>query len=200
MGGLRALCCSKQDKSDDSQDTPVRLAQPPPQKSTQNAPVGAKKRDSSTAVSPVKSVEEKPAPADLDEKKSVEDKLAPAELSEEKPAPRDLWKEAYDNLDPSRKPYVAANGVSATDAIDQVVEDTKDKYAEWKKGGLKIHQKNGDDIDIGDYAEKILGAALKASEVISFAVSFDPTGHASSAWTVISFGMNVSAFELSQTC
>lgn len=110
------------------------------------------------------------------------------------PARRDLWKEAFDSLDPSEQRYVAeSSGVSATAAIQQVIDDTTAKYEQWRKGGLKIRRKDGNDISLRDCSERILGAAMKASEVISTAVSFDPTGQASSAWTIISFGMSVSA-------
>lgn len=176
MGGLRALCCSKGDKADDSQLPPARPAQPRPEKSTQNGPPSAKKATSSTDVTPGNLTPGEPA-----QEKSVQ----------QNPVPRDLWKEAFDNLDPSRQPYVAANGMSSTFAIDQVIKDTTAKYELWQKGGLKIRRKDGDDINIRDCAERVLGAAMKASNVISTAVSFDPTGHASSAWMVVSFGMSV---------
>lgn len=176
MGGLRALCCSKGDKADDSQLPPARPAQPRPEQSAQNEPPSGKKETSSTDGTP--------------------GNLTPGEPAQEKPVqqnlvPRDLWKEAFDNLDPSRQPYVAANGVSSTSAIDQVIKDTTAKYEQWQKGGLKIRRKDGEDINLRDCAERVLGAAMKASNVISTAVSFDPTGHASSAWMVISFGMSV---------
>ncbi|KAJ6088094.1 hypothetical protein N7499_004276 [Penicillium canescens] len=176
MGGLRGLCCSKGDKGDNAQDAPVRPAQPRPERATQNTPASVKRETSladstSRKSSPGVPVQEKPIQQTL--------------------AKRDLWKEAFDSLDPSQQAYVAVSGVSTTAAIDQVIKDTTAKYEQWQKGGLKIRRKDGNDINIRDCAERILGAAMKASEVISTAVSFDPTGQASSAWTVISFGMSI---------
>ncbi|KAJ5240462.1 uncharacterized protein N7469_002053 [Penicillium citrinum] len=134
MGGLRALCCSKGDKADESQLPPARLAQLRLEKSTENAPPSAKKETSSTDMTPMNLTSGEPA-----QEKSVQ----------QNPVPRDLWKEAFDNLDPSRQPYVAANGMSSTSAIDQVIKDTTAKYEQWQKGGLKIRQKDGDDIIFG---------------------------------------------------
>lgn len=72
-----------------------------------------------------------------------------------------------------------------------MVNATTAKYELWKKGGLKVRRKDGNDINLRDYSERILNAALQASDVITKAVSFDPTGKASTAWMVISFGMSV---------
>ncbi|KAJ5691574.1 hypothetical protein N7488_012309 [Penicillium malachiteum] len=60
-----------------------------------------------------------------------------------------------------------------------------------EEGWPQDPSKNGNEINIRDRAEGILNAAMKASEVITTAVSFDLTGYASTAWTVISFGMSV---------
>ncbi|KAJ6006711.1 hypothetical protein N7451_004655 [Penicillium sp. IBT 35674x] len=175
MGGLRMLCCTKGDKYDHGQGPPARPAQPRPEKDTQGAPASFKREACSVDVTSGTITPEQPVQGDLIQQTSAQ---------------RDLWKEAFDGLDSSQKPYVNPNGLSATAAIDQVIKDTTAKYEQWQKGGLKIRRKDGNDINLRDYAEKILGAAMKASEVISTAVSFDPTGHASSAWTVISFGMS----------
>ncbi|KAJ5691575.1 hypothetical protein N7488_012310 [Penicillium malachiteum] len=80
MRGLRALCCSKGDRNDDTQNAPVRLAQPPPAKTTQNVPTSEKKKASSTDVTVTP---EKPT---TDE--SVQLTETPTQQT---PAPRDLW-------------------------------------------------------------------------------------------------------------
>ncbi|KAJ5716680.1 hypothetical protein N7493_008591 [Penicillium malachiteum] len=68
------------------------------------------------------------------------------------------------------KQYITVDGASNVDTIEAVIKETTDKYEQWKKGGLKIHRAGGGDIDIREKAEKIL---------------------ASSAWSVISFGMSI---------
>lgn len=175
MGGLRALCCSKGDKADDSQLPPARPAQLRPENGTQNATPSAKKETSSTDVTPENLTPEDPAQLATQEKPVQQNSV-----------PRDLWKETFDNLDPSRQPYIAANGMPSTSAIDQVIKDTSAKYKQWQKGGLKIRRKEEDNIDLRDCAERVLSTAMKTSDFISKAVSFNPTGHASSVWIVIS--------------
>ncbi|GMF76461.1 unnamed protein product [Aspergillus oryzae] len=98
----------------------------------------------------------------------------------EKPAKRDLWKEAFESLPDDRKEYLRVkNGCSTVDAIDDVISTTKQKYQDWKKRGLKIRRRDGNDFNFRDSVEKILNFALQVKDIISKAVSFDPTGHAS---------------------
>ncbi|CAG8371455.1 unnamed protein product [Penicillium salamii] len=71
----------------------------------------------------------------------------------------DLWKEAFNS--------------STTDAINDVINQTREKYTEWQKGSLKIKRKSGDDIVVCDVTEKILTAALQAQKLITNMVSTD---------------------------
>ncbi|KAJ5626556.1 hypothetical protein N7528_003983 [Penicillium herquei] len=147
MGGLRALCCSKGDQDDD-QHPPSRPAQCQPEKETQSLP------------------------------NNVEDgRLTATEVTGEKPAPRDLWKEAYDNLDIDRKKYLSSDGASATDAISQVIDDTTASYEKWKNSGIKINRGSENEIDLRESKENIIRAARNAKDAISAVVSFDPTGY-----------------------
>lgn len=96
----------------------------------------------------------------------------------EKPAKRDLWKEAFESLPDDRKEYLRVkDGCSTVDAIDDVINTTEQKYKEWKNGGLKIRRRDGNYLDVRDSVENILSYALQAKDLISKAVSFDPTGH-----------------------
>ncbi|RDH35841.1 hypothetical protein BDQ94DRAFT_168171 [Aspergillus welwitschiae] len=164
MGGLRALLCCKGDKWDDGQDMANRPVR--------NIPA------SSTDANQEK-------PGDKPEEDCVLDN------SGKETPPRNLWKEAYDGLPPKLQEYVPAAEIPATDAIQKVVQTTEEKYKEWQQGGLRYHRKSGKEIDIRQASEKIIGMAMKAKDTISTIVSFDPTGHASSAWTIISFGMSI---------
>lgn len=167
MGFLRALCCSSADKNDpDDHPTPNRPLHQVREKESQNgqkAPANGNQGSSSTDVTQG-NPEEKP----MEE---------PAEEPKEKPPPRNLWKEAYDGLDRSSQDLLPADGKPATDAIQGVIDITTAKYKEFQKGGLRIHRKEKDDINIRDASVEILGAAMKAKDVIAKAVSFDPTGH-----------------------
>lgn len=150
MGGLSTLCCSKGDKKgDDGQETPARPVQQVPNK-------GTPKPDGKNDEKPDENPDEKP---------------------KVKPADRNLWEEAYNALDPKTQKLIPASDLKPEAAIDEVIETTKEKYQEWKKGGLKIRRKGGNDINLRDVSESILGAAQKGKDVISTFVSFDPTGH-----------------------
>lgn len=139
--------CCYKDDQDDDQHTPPNRPVQRLEKTTQNAPGNIKNETSST------------------------------DMTQDKSSSRDLWREAYEKLDPDRKKYVSTDGASSTDAINSVIEETTAKYEQWKKGGLRIHRKGGDDINLRESAERIISAAMTAKDVISTIVSFDPTGH-----------------------
>ncbi|KAB8212095.1 hypothetical protein BDV34DRAFT_219309 [Aspergillus parasiticus] len=110
----------------------------------------------------------------------------------EKPAKRDLWKEAFESLPDDRRKYLKVkDGCSTVDAIDDVISTTKQKYEDWKNEGLKIRRRDGNDLNVRDSVENILSYALQAKDLISKAVSFDPTGHASTAWSIVSLGLTM---------
>ncbi|KAJ5115984.1 hypothetical protein N7456_000332 [Penicillium angulare] len=184
MGGFRVLCCSKGDRNDDDHPAPptpsVQSVQPRPETKTQKTPENVKADSNGKPVTKVES----------DSNVQPDSSSTDVMQEKQKTGPRDLWKEAYEDLDDGDKKYVPATGASSQVAVKGVIAETKSRYEEWKNGGLKIGGKNGQ-INIRDSAEKILNAAMKASGVISTIVSFDPIGHASSAWTVVSFGMSI---------
>ncbi|KAJ5635470.1 uncharacterized protein N7484_008783 [Penicillium longicatenatum] len=175
MGGLRGLlCCKGGNPNDDDQNLANRPVEKPSvhNGNTQiasNVPGNGQKPGSSNEAT--------------DEH--------PEMNSKEKSHPRNLWKEAYDGLDQKTKENIPAIGVSVTDAIQGVIKTTQENYEAWQKGGLRYHSKGGKEYDIRAATEKIFGIASKAKDVVSTFVSFDPTGHASSAWTIVSFGMSI---------
>ncbi|KAK6837171.1 hypothetical protein RU639_001381 [Aspergillus parasiticus] len=100
--------------------------------------------------------------------------------------------EAFESLPEDRKQYLRVNdGCSTVDAIKDVTNTIEQKYKEWMEGGLKIRRRDGNDFNVRDSAEKILNCALQAKDLISKAVSFDPTGHASTAWSIVSLGLTM---------
>ncbi|OGM48001.1 hypothetical protein ABOM_002743 [Aspergillus bombycis] len=119
-------------------------------------------------------------------------KLKPKTAIVEKPVKRDLWKEAFESLPDDRKRYlIVKEGSSTVDVIDDVISTTEQKYKEWKEGGLRIRRQDGKDFNVRDSAEKILNYAFQAKDLIKTAVSFDPTGHASAAWSIVSLGLTM---------
>lgn len=162
MGGLSALCCSKGDeKPNDGQETPARPVQQVPNKGTHNVPAKVEVNQNSSSAN---LNQEKPDPK-------------PDKNPKVKPADRNLWEEAYNRLDPKTQKLIPPRELELESAIDEVIDTTTKKYGEWKKGGLKIRRKSGNDINLRAVSESILGAAQKGKDVISTFVSFDPTGH-----------------------
>ncbi|KAB8215331.1 hypothetical protein BDV33DRAFT_208405 [Aspergillus novoparasiticus] len=155
------LCCGKADTAD-GHDAPSQLVEIPHKANNQ--------------------VETAPTPSNLKTNVAIV----------EKPAKRDLWKEAFESLPEDRKQYLRVNdGCSTVDAIKDVINTIEQKYKEWMEGGLKIRRRDGNDFNVRDSAEKILNCALQAKDLISKAVSFDPTGHASTAWSIVSLGLTM---------
>lgn len=118
--------------------------------------------------------------------------------------PEDLWQAAFDQLDKKERLILQQGNTSAltnqngenhsgtTGLVNEVIEKTKEQYEEYLRGGIKIKNSTGEDIDLRKVSRNIIDAALSFKEIISAVVSFDPTGHAASAWAVVSLGLTVS--------
>lgn len=171
MNCLRALCCSKGDNNDpeghDAANRPVQMVPEKGSHNGENRSASVNAGSSSTNVIPAKT-EKKPKEELLDE---------PEGKRAKNPAPRDLWKEAFDGLSPEKQKYIPASKIPATDAIEDVIKTTTQKYEEWQKGGLRVRRKGKEDINLRDVSESIIWGAMKAKDIISTIVSFDPTGH-----------------------
>ena len=111
----------------------------------------------------------------------------------------DLWQRAFDNLGPKERQLIEdislPNSNSIIDfnavntdpgvvdrlkALNGVVETVKTQY-EIDQGKSSIKEP----------AQKIIKAVLSFQDLIQAAVAFDPTGHATSAWAVVSLGLIV---------
>ncbi|KAJ9488439.1 hypothetical protein VN97_g4841 [Penicillium thymicola] len=115
----------------------------------------------------------------------------------------DLWKAAFDQLDEKERVILQQGNISAltnrngenhsrtTDLVNEVIQKTKEQYEEFLRGGIKIKRSTGEDIDLRKVSRKIIDAALSFKEIVSAVVSFDPTGHAASAWAVVSLGLTM---------
>ncbi|PYI11903.1 hypothetical protein BO78DRAFT_413007 [Aspergillus sclerotiicarbonarius CBS 121057] len=105
---------------------------------------------------------------------------------------KDLWEEAFNKLDPESRRWLSTdNPSSTTDAIHQVIKETKDKYSKYKNRGLTIRKRDGGEIKVREIAENILTWALQAQDVVKAVVAFDPSGHASNAWAIVSLGLTM---------
>ncbi|KAL2858246.1 hypothetical protein BJX68DRAFT_228219 [Aspergillus pseudodeflectus] len=161
------LCCSQGDKDDGDQRPPAPRPVPIPD-------TCAGKPQTTNTTAPIPPSES-------------------ASITEQKPiGSPDLWKEAYESLGEDRKDLVSLGSTgSSTDAINGVIEQTEERYREWKKGGLTIRRSDGNNINVRSSAERILNAAMQARDLIATVAALDPTGKASAAWTVVSLGLTM---------
>lgn len=124
--------------------------------------------------------------------------------TQERSLPQDLWQFAYDQLGQKEReilsrvqipalPINDAKDTSRTEAIlNSVIRITEEQYEKYQQGGIKIQRSTGENINIRQYSQKIINAALSFKDIISAVVAFDPTHHAASAWAVVSLGLTVS--------
>ncbi|GKZ39891.1 hypothetical protein AbraIFM66950_001488, partial [Aspergillus brasiliensis] len=105
-----------------------------------------------------------------------------------------LWEEAFSQLE--RKDQLVLMSNSSSDATDNDkltssgLEAALGKVIETVKTQCEI-RKLKNDTHIKEGSRKILNAALALQSNISALVACDPTGHASSAWAVISLGLTI---------
>lgn len=106
---------------------------------------------------------------------------------------RDLWEEAFTKLDEDKKSLLAkiAKPQGST-VVEQVAEQTKKSYIEREEKGWKIARGKGKpDIKLRAAFKETLFDVLKVKQLLSAGIAFDPTGHASAAWTIVSLGLQM---------
>lgn len=99
----------------------------------------------------------------------------------------DLWQRAFDALDPQKQKLIKSISIAKSDrpidrlnTLNDVVETVKTQY--------EIDQAKS---RIRAPAQKIITSVLGFQDLIQAAVGFDPTGHATSVWAIVSLGLNV---------
>ncbi|KAJ5606096.1 hypothetical protein N7510_008877 [Penicillium lagena] len=114
----------------------------------------------------------------------------------------DLWQRAFDDLEPKNQQLIKSILIPKSDktndsndvntdpgvvdrlkALNGVVETVKTQY--------EIDQRKS---RIKEPAQKIIKAVLSFQDLIKAAVAFDPTGHATSVWAVVSLGLTVCSY------
>ena len=106
---------------------------------------------------------------------------------------RDLWKEAFAELDDEEKDLLSkVEKPEGLKIVEEVEKQTKARYREHEERGWKIPRGKGkNDISLRDAARKILSSVLWAKDLIDRLVAFDLTGYASIAWSIVSFGLQM---------
>ena len=109
------------------------------------------------------------------------DKALPADA---KPS-RDLWEEAEKGLsEDDLRRLSTIDKARGFKVVEQVAELTKQSNPEHGKGKVKTA------------FESALKLVLTSKDLIDSAIKCDPTGHAAAAWTLVSFGMQMTQNEL----
>ncbi|OQE19034.1 hypothetical protein PENSTE_c016G01255 [Penicillium steckii] len=105
---------------------------------------------------------------------------------------RNLWEVAGERLEEKRRIALDLDNASpVAESIDDVIKTTEEKYREYQEGGLKIRKRGGGQINIRDSATNIISYTLQAKDLVKALTSFDSTGYASSAWSVVSIGLTL---------
>ncbi|OJJ71136.1 hypothetical protein ASPBRDRAFT_30878 [Aspergillus brasiliensis CBS 101740] len=109
---------------------------------------------------------------------------------------RNLWQEAYNALDEKQRQNMNPVEVHEQSSDNHDVDSNPvckrlDEVIQTVKAQYEIRMSKRGDSQLRDAASKILAATLSYKEIISAIVVFDPTGHASSAWTVVSLGLTM---------
>jgi hypothetical protein len=110
--------------------------------------------------------------------------------------PPNIWQAAYDQLNEEQKRNLLTNN-SASDRSDNGeattpdIESTLNTVIDTVKKQHEIRKLKKQDSWLGDGPQKILSVVLSLQENISAVIACDPTGHASSAWAVVSLGLTV---------
>jgi len=130
--------------------------------------------------------------------KDTEVPEAHSKVQGEKQTRRDLWSAAFEQLDSSKRKTLEDSSTSvgqsgtSVSVVEHIIQQTEKVYEDYKKKGLRIQRGKGkDEINIREEAKKILSATLDVKSLIDSAVRSDPTGHASTAWTIVSFGLQL---------
>ena len=111
---------------------------------------------------------------------------------------RDLWRAAFETLTPEDKRALATSNGDADHAkppaslVEDVVRLTTEKCAQYEAGGWHIERKGHEDINVRDKAKSLLLSVLTFKDLIDAGLKFDVSGYGALAWSVVSFGLNVS--------
>ncbi|CAG8412259.1 unnamed protein product [Penicillium salamii] len=112
----------------------------------------------------------------------------------EKEDPRDLWHAAFEKLDEKQKCVLMSNPsepdeAKSEDVTGRDIKITLDQVVEIVNRQNEIGKVKGEKRWLNGVAQKVLGSVLALQSNVSAIVACDPTGHASSAWAVISLGL-----------
>ncbi|KAJ5728934.1 uncharacterized protein N7483_003442 [Penicillium malachiteum] len=105
---------------------------------------------------------------------------------------RNLWEVAEQRLDEQYKKWL---NCEASQPIDKVIEriqsEAKENYKRLEKQELGARGEKRGSFDARAKFKNLLGFTLQAQDLIGAVVSFDATGNASTAWSIVLFGLTL---------
>ena len=111
----------------------------------------------------------------------------------------DLWQRAFDTLEPEQQQRIKSISENKTIEYDDANNNsdtvgylkTLNRVVQAVKFQYDIDQEKS---KIKEPAQKIVKAVLSFQDFIQAAVAFDPTGHATKVWAIVSLGLNVCSY------
>lgn len=111
----------------------------------------------------------------------------------------DLWQLAFESLelDEEKKALLAPTpGPSETpwspkEFVTEVIGLTQERCADYEKSGWHVTTQNGKEIKVSRQAKSILCSVLEFKELIDAGLRYDVTGYGATAWSMVSFSLQV---------
>ena len=109
---------------------------------------------------------------------------------------RNLWQEAFAALDGAQQDLLSSiendQGSNLVQSVVSMADETAKRYHKSQEAGWKMSWADGkSEINLRAAAQKTLSSVLRFKELVGAGVALDPTGHAASAWTIISLGLRI---------
>ena len=109
---------------------------------------------------------------------------------------RDLWRAAFESLSDGEKSVLDPStnqkpNKPPSHLIDEVIDLTREKCAQYEAGGWHIKREGREDINVREKAKSLICSALVVKDLIDAGLQFDASGYGALAWSVVSFGLQV---------
>jgi hypothetical protein len=112
----------------------------------------------------------------------------------------DLWQLACDSLESSdTKDRLLSHAQitlstlwSPKSFVDDAVALTRKRCEEYQQSGWHITKKDGKDVKVTEKAKSTFCSLLEYKALIDAGLKYDATGYGATAWSVVSFGLQVS--------
>ena len=109
---------------------------------------------------------------------------------------RDLWRAAFESLNDGEKSVLDPStnqdpNKPPTYLVDEVIDLTREKCAQYEAGGWHIKREGREDINVREKAKSLICSALVVKDLIDAGLQFDASGYGALAWSVVSFGLQV---------